>query len=391
MELGAAMRERFALDPGIAFLNHGSFGATPRAVLAAQQHWRERLERDPVTFLSWDLRELLPAAIRALAGFVGAREEHLVLVDNATTAVNSVLRSLPLAPGDEVVTIDHVYASVQHALEFLCGQAGATLRLVRVPVPVQGPDDFVQAFAGALTERTRLALVDHITSPTALICPVREIIDLCHARGVPVLVDGAHGPGMLELDLESLGADWYAGNCHKWLLAPKGCGFLWAAPHRQAELHPPVVSYFHGQGFQREFGWTGTRDPSAWLSVHAALDFLEELGFERVRTHNRRLAWDGASCLARAWGLEPLAPREMLGAMVTLPTPRPLPPTIEDCDVASVRLREEHGIVVPIYPFQERTWVRISAQVYNDQSQYEALARALPQVLDTLPAADLPR
>jgi len=369
MEFGAPIRELFALEAGAAFLNHGSYGATPRVVLEAQTGWRERLERQPVRFFSRDLEGLLDAALQELATFLRVQARDLVFVDNATTGVNAVLRSVPLQPGDEVLTTDHVHPAVRRALEHLTAVVGA--RLV------------VAAVERALTPRTRLALLDHITSFTALIYPVEELIGLCHARGVPVLLDGAHVPGMLDVNVEALGADWFTGNCHKWLFAPKGCAFLWTSPAHQSTLHPPVVSIFHGEGLHREFGWTGTRDPSAWLSVTTALEFLRELGPRQVRTHNHGLALAGARTLAAAWERELPAPDSMFGSMVPLLLPGEISPTQEAGDALNDRLWRRHHIEAPVYPFKERMWLRISAQVYNDPSQYAALAGAVLEELET--------
>jgi isopenicillin-N epimerase len=232
-----AARAAFCLDPDWLTLNHGSFGATPRAVIAAQQGWRDRLEAQPTRFMTMELPGALRSAASQLAGFLGADAEGLGFIENATAGCNAVLRSLRFTPDEEVVVLSHGYAAVQKAAAHIAGGAGA--RLIEVPIPFPRPDTagLIAALEAALTPRTRLAILDHITSPSALVLPIAPLIALCRARGVPVLVDGAHAPGQVPLNLTALGADWYAGNCHKWLLAPKGCAFLWTAPARR---RPPA-------------------------------------------------------------------------------------------------------------------------------------------------------
>lgn len=276
--LGAAVRGEFMLEDGFATVNHGAYGATPRSVMAAQDEWRARMERQPSRFFNGTILPALRGAAAALGEVVGARGEDIGFVGNATEGVNAVLRSLVFAPGDEIVVLSHVYGAVRNTVRHVCAVSGA--RMVEVAVAFPRPDDadVLAGLAAAISGRTRLAVLDHITSSTALLLPIGEMIALCHGRGVKVLVDGAHAPGQVALDLSALGADWYVGNCHKWLFAPKGCGFLWARGDRQDGIHPAVISHGYGQGFTAEFDWTGTRDPSAWLAVQAALGVHARLG-----------------------------------------------------------------------------------------------------------------
>lgn len=263
-QLGAACRTEFLLDEGFPTTNHGAYGATPRPVLAAQDEWRARMERQPSRFFNGTILPALRATADELGAFVGARGADIRFVGNATEGINGVLRSLAFAPGDEIVALRHVYGAVRNTIRHVCAMSGA--RMVEVPVAFPRPDDadILSELEGALTARTKLALLDHITSSSALLLPIQAMIATCHAHGVRVLVDGAHAPGQVPLDLTALDADWYVGNCHKWLFAPKGCGFLWARADRQAGIHPAVISHGYGQGFTAEFDWTGTRDPSAW-------------------------------------------------------------------------------------------------------------------------------
>lgn len=370
----AISRDEWLLDPDVAFLNHGSFGATPRAVLAEQERWRALMERRPTHFMSEELPPAVRAAAGRLAGFVGARPHDLVFVENATAGCNTVLRSLLFAPGDEILLTDHGYPAVRKAAEYVAGRAGARVIEATVPFPIDNSKQVVAAVSSRLNSRTRLAVFDHITSSTAVIFPVRELTALCRAAGVPVLIDGAHAPGMLSLDVPSIGADWYTGNCHKWLAAPKGSGFLWAAPERQADIHPLVISHGYGQGFIAEFDWIGTRDPSAWLSVPVALDFHERLGGAKLRERNASLAREQASLLARAWNTERGAPDALTGSMAAIRLPLREAATAERALELRRKLFDDHRIEAPVNAFAGALWARISAHAYNRPADYARLA-----------------
>ncbi|HEV2958032.1 MAG TPA: aminotransferase class V-fold PLP-dependent enzyme [Xanthobacteraceae bacterium] len=367
-------RDEWLLDPEVAFLNHGSYGATPRAVLAEQDRWRALMERRPTYFMERELPPALRAAAARLAAFVGARAEDLVFVENATAGCNAVLRSLRFAPGDEIVLTDHGYPAVRKAAEYVAARTGARVVEAAVPFPLSDPAQVVAAVSSRLGPRTRLAVLDHIASSTAVIFPLRELTALCHAAGVPVLVDGAHAPGMLSLDVPSVGADWYAGNCHKWLMAPKGSAFLWVAPERQADTHPLVISHGFGQGFAAEFAWVGTRDPSAWLSVPAAIDFHERLGGSKLRERNAALAREQAMMLARAWATERGAPDALTGSMAAVRLPPREPATTERALELRRKLFDDHRIEVPVTAFAGALWARISAHAYNRPEDYARLA-----------------
>jgi isopenicillin-N epimerase len=367
-------REEWLLDPEVAFLNHGSFGATPRAVLAEQDHWRARMERRPTHFMDRELPLALRAAADRLAAFVGVRAEDLVFVENATAGCNTVLRSLRFAPGDEILVTDHGYPAVRKAAEYVAARAGARVVEAPVPFPLANAAQVVAAVSSRLGPRTRLAVFDHITSPTAVVFSVRELTALCRAAGVPVLIDGAHAPGMLSLDVPSVGADWYTGNCHKWLMAPKGSAFLWAAPERQADTHPLVISHGYGHGFTAEFDWVGTRDPSAWLSVPAAIDFHERLGGARLRERNAALTREQAMMLARTWATERGAPDSLTGSMAAVRLPLHEPATAERALELRRKLFDDHRIEVPVSPFAGALWARISAHAYNQAEDYARLA-----------------
>ena len=350
MTFGAGVRAHFNLEPGTAFLNHGSFGAPPRVVLEAAARWRGRMEQNPDRFY----RDVLPGALREaaarLGGFIGARGEDLVFVENATAGMNAVLRSLELRPGDEILATTHTYCAVRQAIRYVCERTGARSVEAEITLPVASERDLASVITSRISERTRLLVLDHIASPTGLIFPVAELAAFARARGAMVLIDGAHAPGQIALDVPSLGADWYIGNCHKWLFAPRTAAFIWAREEAKRLVHPLAISHDYGRGFTAEFDWAGTRDVSAWLAVTDALDFLEQLGAERLRGHNHALVAKAAAMLAAAWR-EPLdAPAELHGAMMAIRLPARLQGgrTREDARRLQSEILARHRIVVAI-------------------------------------------
>jgi isopenicillin-N epimerase len=374
---GASLRDLWQLEPDFLTVNHGSFGATPRSVLAAQDDWRRQLEAQPSRFMRRTLPQALRRAAGRLAAFLGADSDDVAFVDNATVGCNAVLRSLRFQPGDQIVVFDHGYAAVRNAARHEAGRAGASVVEAKMPFPRPDNNGIVAALESALTSRTRLVIVDHITSPSALVLPVERIAARCHAAGIPVLVDGAHGPGHLSFNLPALGADWYAGNCHKWLSAPKGCAFLWADRARQTDLHPVTISHGYGQGFLAEFDWTGTRDPSAYLAIDAAIDFHETLGGAALRNRNIGLAREGAQIVATALGTEIGALASMSGAMGLVRLPVTGPSTLERAKSLRAQLMDEHHTDAPFHPLAGSIWVRLSAAAYNEPKDYEQLAAIL--------------
>jgi isopenicillin-N epimerase len=381
--LGAAIRHEWGLDPDFLTVNHGSYGATPRIVLAEQDRWRRRMEAQPTRFFFLELPGALREAAAALAKFVGAAADDVVFVPNATTGCNAVLRSLRLQAGDEILHVSHVYNAVRNAITHVAGQSGATVVVAEVPFPRPQPAMILKNIEQAITKRTRIAVIDHITSPTGLVLPIEDIVRICHAAGVPVLVDGAHGAGQVPLDLSMLDADWYVGTCHKWLSAPKGCGFLYARSDRRAELHPVTISHGYGQGFTAEFDWTGTTDPSAYLALPAAIDFFRRLGGTAFMERNRLLVAEAATLLASRLETEVGSLFEMTGSMATVR----LPLGLESTRSEAVKVRQALqavGVDSPVHPTAGGLWLRLSAYAYNEMADYERLATLLPAVLAQL-------
>ncbi len=391
---GSPLARHWALDPAIDFLNHGSFGACPPAVLAVQRALQDELEREPVRFFVRRLEGLFDEVRQCLGGLVHAAPEDLVFVPNATYAVNSVLASLRFTPGAELLVTDHEYNACRNVLDLAAERSGARVVVARVPFPIRSADEVVAAVLGAVGPRTELALIDHITSPTGLVLPVARLVAALQARGVDCLVDGAHAVGQVDLDLPALGAAYYTSNCHKWLCAPKGAAFLWVRPDRQARIHPACTS--HGRNappgarsrYLVEFDWTGTADPTPYLCIPAALRFCETLvpgGLPALRARNHALALAGRERLCAALGIAPPAPADMLAAMAAVPLPpgRPEPPASALYNDPLQDALFARGLEVPVIPWPAppHRLLRISAQAYNGPAQYERLARVLQEVL----------
>ena len=371
--LGKAVRHEWPMDWRFLSVNHGSFGATPRVVLAAQQDWRRRMEAQTGRFFTRVLPDALRHAADRLGAFIGADGKDIAFVDNATTGCNAVLRRLRLQPTTKCVVLTHGYGAVRNTVRFVAERAGARMVEAAVPFPQPDADAIVSHLQAALTPRTRLAVLDHITSGSALVLPVQRMVAACHDAGVPVLVDGAHAPAQIDLDLRALGADWYAGNCHKWLCAPKGSAFLWVAPHRQRDTHPLTISHGLGGGFLREFDWTGTRDPSAYLCVDTAIDFHARLGGAALRARNTALAAEAAALLARRLDTETGSDGALAGAMAVVRLPVSGAATAERVAALRERLMDA-GTDAPVHALADSMWLRISAFAYNEMEDYERLA-----------------
>jgi isopenicillin-N epimerase len=367
------LRGLWGLDFSRLNVNHGSYGAAPVSVLAEQSRWRERMEAGTTYFMADELPEAIRAAAGELAAFVGAERDDLVFVDNATAGINAILESMRFEPGDEILMHSQIYGAVLKTARHVASRTGAVLTSAELPFPDPTRDGLVAAFAAALTSRTRVVIVDHIVSPSALILPVAEIAGLAKAAGALVLVDGAHGPANVPIDLATLGVDFYVGNCHKWLMAPKGAGFLWSAPAHQGWLHPNIISHGYMGGFLAEFDWTGTRDWSAALAVPAAIAFHRELGGPALMAANRELAWDAAKMLSQAWDQPIAAAPEFFGAMSLIGAPFSGPTDPETVLALRARLRAR-GADAPIMEIGNRLWIRVSAQAYNRIEDYEQLA-----------------
>lgn len=391
----------WSLDPSVTFLNHGSYGACPLPVRRAQQRFREQLERQPLRFFMREFEALLDASRRSLAAFVGGQADELVFIPNATTGVNAVLRSLSFNSGDELLTTNQEYNACRNALDFIASRTGATVVIATIPFPLESSDQVIEAVIERVSAKTRLALLDHVTSKTALIFPIQQLVNELAARGVDTLVDGAHAPGMLPLNLDEIGATYYTGNCHKWLCAPKGGAFLYVRGDRQSAIRPLTIS--HGVNsrrtdksrFQLEFDWMGTDDPTAYLCVPEAIEFLGSLlpgGWTQLMENNRAKALWARQVLCEALGVSPPCPDEMIGSMAVVPLPDELSRyepvgQVREWPVLQDLLCDRFNIEVPVIPWTTpfQQMVRVSAQLYNTAEQYHALGKALITLLSDLP------
>jgi isopenicillin-N epimerase len=378
------VKQHWLLDPTITYLNHGSFGATPRVVLERQNEFRAQMEREPARFFVRELEPLLDDARRTLAAFLNADQSGLAFVPNATAGVNAVLRSLDLDKLDELLVTTQEYNASRNTLDYVAGISGAKIVVAELPFPIDSPETVIARVLEKVTDRTRLLLIDHVVSQTALILPIERLVKELAARGIDTLIDGAHAPGFLPLDLREIGAAYYTGNLHKWVCAPKGAGFLYVRENRRRTIHPIAIS--HGANatrtdrsrFHLEFDWTGTFDPSPWLCVPASLAFMESHGgWLEVMRRNRALALNARDLLCHTLGIRPPAPDSMLGAMAAIPLPD------GDQDALQDALLFEHGIEVPIMPWPHppKRLLRISAQLYNELADYEKLAAGIPSAL----------
>jgi len=375
----AYWRSQWNLAPGVTYLNHGSFGPPPRPVQAARRAWQEQMDAQPMDFF---FRRLEPAwfeSRRRLAGLLGADERNLVFAENATAAMNVLAHSLPLRPGDEVLLTDHEYGAVQRIWRRAAEAVdGAAMRTAKLPLPIEAADQVVEAIFAAATERTRLLVVSHITSPTAITLPVEPIVAEAKRRGILVCVDGPHAVAQLPLDLERLGCDFYCASCHKWLSAPFGSGFLYVAPQHHALIRTPLLSWGRLppgrlETWSDEFIWYGTRDYSPYLAIPAAIDFLEQVGWDRFRQHTHALAQYARQRLVEPTGQAPIVPDspDWYGCMAHVP----LPPG--DAAALQQRLWTEDGIEVPIISWSDRRWIRVSCHLYNTREEIDRLVEAV--------------
>jgi isopenicillin-N epimerase len=389
-KIGHALLKDWRLESDILYLNHGGYGVPAITVARAAEDWRQRTEANPTRFFEETLGPEIRRNAALLAAFLKAEEQDLVFVDNVTAGINAVLRSLVLIPGDEVVATNHLYQSVRRTLEFVCERAGARLVLADIPYPVRSEGEIAAGILGALSPRTRLVMLDHVTANTALHLPVKTVALRCRERGIPVMVDGTHGPGNVAVNLSELGAagvGWYIGSGHHWLGAAFGCAFLWVHPDRQGLVRPTAISTRFGEGFTEAFDWPGAKDFGAWLSVSEALRLQESFGEARIRAYTHKLAARAAELLSRRWSTPLGAPLPMFSAMASVALPIDAPATERTAGRIRQQLRDGHRIEVTVIPFAGRLWLRLSAYLYNEIDDYERLADAVMESSGDAPRA----
>lgn len=382
---GRSLRDQWYLDSDLTYLNHGTVGAPPKAVIAEQFRMMEEIERHPARFMLRELADTsgeasepsrLRRAAAAVAPFVGVQPDDLLFVDNITTGANAVLRSFPFDADDEIVVTSLGYGGVTRAAAYAARANGCTLRAIELPGPGAGPHEYVERVEAGLDTRSRILVVDHLAASSALVLPIRDIAEACHRNGTLVLADGAHVPGNIAVDIESLGVDWYTGNLHKWAWTPRSSGVLWAAPEQREHLHPTVISWGLDHGLTAEFDLLGTRDPTAHLTAPFAIELLQSYGEGAVMAYNHRLAWWAGRFLSDAWGTPFTTPESMIGAMVTVRLPRVLGTEPDDAERVRAEL-DRQRIEVPVTAGPDGLTLRVSAQVYCDRDDIERLAAAV--------------
>ncbi len=375
------LRSSFLLDPNVIYLNHGSFGACPQPVFDAYQMWQRQLEREPVQFLGVQAPRLLRTAREALAVHVGCRADDVVFFPNPTTAINMVARSLNLQPGDEILTTDHEYGAMDRTWRFICQHTRAKIVRQTLPLPLEPTEQVVDRIWAGVSSRTRVVFLSHITSQTALTLPVADICARARQAGIISIIDGAHAPGQIPLDLGSLGVDIYTGACHKWLCAPKGSAFLYARAEVQPSLDPLVVSWGweaekpSGSVFIDHQEWQGTRDLAAFLSVPAAIEFQDHHDWPAVRAACHAMAVRWRTLLNQTLGQEAICEQDRFHQMFTVQLP------VSDPEAFQRRLFDEAHIEVPVFRWNDGAWMRVSVQAYNRPSDFEALMEALDALL----------
>ncbi|MDF1838232.1 MAG: aminotransferase class V-fold PLP-dependent enzyme, partial [Planctomycetota bacterium] len=387
----SAIASNWTLDPRVHFLNHGSFGAVLAEVQEIQQDYRDRLEREPVDFFLRALPPLFDEARDRVADFLGADPDGLVFTSNATAGVNAVLRSMRFEPGDELLCTNHGYNACQNVLQFVAERWGAKVVVAQIPFPLDSEDQVVEAIESAVTPRTKIALIDHVTSPTGLVLPIERILEIMEAKGIDTIVDGAHGPGMLPLELKKLGAPYYVANGHKWLCAPKTVGMLYVREDRRDRVTPAIIS--HGANsprggypqIQTEFDWPGTVDPTPVLCLPKSIEAMAQLlpgGWDGIYAANQAMALRGRDLLCEALGIQTPAPDSMIGNLAAAPLPE-LDPDVPTGpftpDPLHRALWENHRVEIPVfnYPGEPSRLIRLSAQLYNRIENYEAMAAGL--------------
>ena len=382
--------KHWSLEPSRLFLNHGSFGACPDFVIEEQRKWQDLMEREPVRFFEELMPDLLLKSREALGAFLNCSPDDLAFVSNATSGVNTILRSLQFEQGDEILVPNHAYQACRNSIDFVAKGWGAKVVEVAIPFQIDGPQTVVELMKSACSERTKLVMIDTVTSPTGLRMPFEELTEFFEAKGVEVLLDAAHGIGMIPLNLEVLGASYVTSNCHKWLCAPKGSAFLYVREDKQSKIQPLIIRHGHTfpladtTRFRHEFDWTGTQDISGWCSIPAVIEGMADLidgGWNSIMQHNHDLAIQGRNVLCKRLGIEPPCPDEMVACISTIQLPGKIPvkEKMHEPDPLHHILSEKYNIQVPVWswPSPEGRYLRISAQLYNSIEQYERLADAL--------------
>ena len=389
-----SLKKHWLLDPEVVFLNHGSFGACPKFIIDEQRKWTEKMEKEPVKFFERDYPDLMLEVRKEISQFLNCDFNDLALIRNATTGINTVLRALEFEKGDELLVPDHAYQACRNALDYVSEKWNANTVVCQLPFPISEPHEIVDIILSAVTSKTKLVMLDYVTSPTGYILPIKEIVAELNERGIDVLLDAAHAPGMVPLNLDDLGAAYTCGNFHKWLCTPKGSAFLHVRKDKQIGISPLAIS--HGKTFplgtttrfRHEFDWVGTHDPTPWLTIKKAISDLPRLingNWNDVINHNHDLVIKGRNIIAETLNIDPPCPDKMIGSISTLKLPdtnsgKGIP--LHDPDPLHEKLLDDFKIQVPVWqwPSPRGRYIRISAQLYNHVDEYQYLAEVLQSI-----------
>ncbi len=379
MDFGKHLKKLWYLDENITFLNHGSFGATPKTVLEAVAKWQIELEKEPVEFFLNQYFDLIRQLAERLGKILGSDGDSIVFVDNATTGINTVLKSLQseFNKDDEILFTNHIYPAARNSVNYLCEKTGAIPMEVFTPYRVTDISQITEIIKNSITAKTKLLLIDHIFYTGGIIAPIKEIVEICRKNESYVLVDGAHAPGMIELNLNEIQADWYTGNCHKWMFSPKGCAFLWTRKELQEKTKPLSISLFHNQGYCKEFDWTGTKNPSLWLALNEAIDFINQFGLKNIQDYNHNLLIKGIEIVSDITEIEFKTPVSYFGSITAFE----MPINIQIDNETTHKLRDifynNHRVEIPFIHFNDQILFRFSSQIYNEPDDYLILAEAV--------------
>lgn len=379
MKYGREILEKWNLNPKIYYINHGSFGATPKAVIDEALRITLELEKEPVNFFMEDYPGLLNSSREKLAKVLHLDSKGLVLIENATSGANIILRSLvgDLKKGDKILISSHVYPAVKLTLDYIESVGGIEIITADAPFPVRNKDEVFNSLKAEINSSIKIAIFDHISSATSLVNPVKKLVAECKKHGIITIIDGAHAPGMIDLDIEDIGCDFYIGNCHKWMFALKGCAMLWATEAFRDKLHPLTISHNYKKGFLSEFEWVGTRNPSSWLSLPTAIDFYNDMGGANIREYNHNLAIEAGALLETELSSAPAIPEEMTGSILSFPALKNYDASQEQANLLRKEFLSKYNIELMFTPFKGRMYFRISAQIYNDIRDYEKLVEAM--------------
>lgn len=379
MKFGKDLKKLWFLDENITFLNHGSFGATPKTVLEAVSKWHIELEKEPVEFFMSRYFDLVRQLADRLGRIIGSKGDSIVFIENATTGINTVLKSLifDFKANDEILFTNHIYPAARNSINYFCEKTGGKAVEIFVPYPLTDTTQITDIVQKSLTAKTKILLIDHIFYTSGIIAPLEDIIDICRKNSTYVLVDGAHAPGMIDLKLDELQPDWYTGNCHKWMFSPKGCAFLWTRKELQNITKPLTISLFHNQGYCKEFDWTGTKNPAVWLALNEAIDFIDSFGLKNIQQYNHSLLIKAIEIVEEITQIEFLTPVSSFGSIAAFELPISLEIDNETTHFLRDIFYKEFKIEIPFIHFNDKIWFRFSSQIYNEPDDYVKLAEAV--------------